>query len=421
MFIYPPDPTLRRPLTLTATFPLFLGYYALAVLAILPHTFIFKLLLMPVVVWQASKCALELDFSAWLAQQPGFQSVDGLRFWNLIFIVRVSIHSSTLGAFSETVVQAAMFVVTLRSFEWTFTKRPLRRYELQKGQDAPVERRLSISNIVVDAFDLLCNPRGIGWSWSTIPFPRGSTLSPSIASISAKLLLKFTLIDASQYIIQYVCPSVKNPEGGSLFDPSHGAVRSIALAAFATAWGGMWVYAIIDTTYHAATLGGRILFRQHAAQWPPLMHRPWMSTSIREFWSYRWHQALRHFFIVFGARPGGALLGLPGAIMGAFTVSAVLHHLGLWGLGHGTEFSTAGGFFLLMGLGAIMEDAFKRATGLRVKGFLGWLWTMLWTLLWGMFMLDGCARHGMFVNHFFCDRLRPGKLLIDRIIALSGK
>ncbi|KAI0256027.1 hypothetical protein BJV78DRAFT_1150871 [Lactifluus subvellereus] len=401
MFI-PPDPTLRRPLTLTATFPLLLSYYVLAVLAILPRTFIFKLLLLPFIVWQTWRCAVELDFSVWLAQQPGFKSADGLGFWNLIFI-------------------AAMFILALRSFEWTFIKRPLRRYELPKGQDTPVERRLSISNILVDAFDLLCNTRGIGWSWSTTPFPRGSTPSPSIASISAKLLLKFTLIDASQYIIQYVCPSVKSPGGGSLFDSSLGPVRSSALAAFATAWGGMWAYATVDTVYHIATLIGRILFRQPASQWPPLMHRPWMSTSIREFWSYRWHQALRHYFIVFGARPCGALLGLPGAIMGAFGVSAVLHHLGLWGLGHGMEFSTAGGFFLFMGLGAIMEDAFKRTTGLRVQGLLGWSWTMLWTLLWGTFMLDGWARHGMFVNHFFCDQLRLGKLLVDTIIALSGK
>jgi hypothetical protein len=88
MFIYPPDPTLRQPLTPTALLPLFLCYYVLAVLAILPNTFIFKLLLLPFLVWQAWRCAVELDLAAWLAQQPGFQSANGLGFWNLIFIVR---------------------------------------------------------------------------------------------------------------------------------------------------------------------------------------------------------------------------------------------------------------------------------------------------------------------------------------------
>ena len=36
-------------------------------------------------------------------------------------------------------------------------------------------------------------------------------------------------------------------------------------------------------------------------------------------------------FVVYGARPGGALLGKPGACIGAFAVSGVLHDVGLWG------------------------------------------------------------------------------------------
>jgi Membrane bound O-acyl transferase family len=312
-----------------------------------------------------------------------------------------------------------MFVVALMSIERTFTRRPLRRYELLNG--LPVERQLSFSNVLIDACDLLCNPRGFGWSWSRTPLPRQGTMSPSITSILVKLLLKCTLIDASQYIIHIVCPSVNNPGGGSLFNPNLGPVRSAALAAFAGFWGWLSVYASVDAPYHVATLIGRIVFRQPASHWPPFMRRPWMSTSLREFWSYRWHQALRHVFTVFGARPGGALLGLPGAVMGAFGVSAVLHHIGLWGLGKGMEFSTAGGFFLFMGLGVLMEEVFKKTTGLRVRGLLGWLWTILWINLWGTLMLDGWARHGMFVNHSFPDRLRLGKYLVDTVIALSGK
>ncbi|KAH9975123.1 hypothetical protein BGW80DRAFT_1444675 [Lactifluus volemus] len=79
----------------------------------------------------------------------------------------------------------------------------------------------------------------------------------------------------------------------------------------------------------------------------------------------------------------------------AFCVSAVLYHVGLWGLGKGMEFSIAGGFFLYMGVGVIMEE---KTTGLRVRGFLGWSWAMLWTLLWGMPMLDGVLKKNQFVN-----------------------
>jgi hypothetical protein len=49
--------------------------------------------------------------------------------------------------------------------------------------------------------------------------------------------------------------------------------------------------------------------------------------------------------------------------MGAFAVSAILHHIGLRGSGNGTEFVTSGGFFLLMSVGAVIEG-FKRVGGL---------------------------------------------------------
>ncbi|KAI0255101.1 hypothetical protein BJV78DRAFT_1120236 [Lactifluus subvellereus] len=394
-----PDPSLRQPLTLTAVIPLYLCYYAMAVLAILPNTFILKLSLLPFIVWQAWTCAVGLNFSMWLAQSLGLQSADRLNFWNFLFV-------------------ASTLFMALRSFEWTFIKRPLRKYELQKDQVTPVERPLYVSNVLLDAFDLFFNQRGIGWSWSSNPFPRENTLPLSIASVWAKMLLKFTAFDTSLYIIHRVCPSVNNPEGGSLFDPTLSLLPRTALAAFSAICGGVWVYAFVDSMYHIATLIGRIILRQPAWQWPRLTHRPWMATSIQEFWSFRWHQSLRHFFIIFGARPGGALLGKPGAVMGAFTVSAFIHYIGVWGLGNGIEFSTSGGFFLLMGLGAVMEGAFKQATGLRVQGWIGWSWMMLWTLVWGTFMLDGWARRGMLANDFLPDRLRPGKMLVDSIITL---
>lgn len=84
----PPDSSLRQPLTLTAVIPLYLCYYALAVLAILPNTSILKLSLLPFIVWQAWTCAVGLDFSMWLAQLLGLQSPDRLSFWNCSFVVR---------------------------------------------------------------------------------------------------------------------------------------------------------------------------------------------------------------------------------------------------------------------------------------------------------------------------------------------
>ena len=319
-----------------------------------------------------------------------------------------------------------MLSIGLRTAEWTFIKKPLRRYEPPKrDQDTPIERPLSASTVFLDAFDLLHNLRGIGWSWSQNPFPRektaGRTSPPSISLLLARTLFELTVCDASHYIIQSVCPSVNNPKGGSIFDASLTPVPRVALAVFCGACGGVWAYTLLNSLYRISMLIGRTVFRQPASAWPHFFQQPWLATSIRDVWSFRWHQLFRHLFIVWGARPGGALFGKPGALVGAFAASAILHHIALWGMGNGTEFVTAGGFFLLMGIGAVMEVVFTRSTGLRVQGWIGWLWTMLWAALWGPFMFDGWARHGAFATEFFPKGFRPGKVVVDAIVTLSSK
>jgi len=115
-------------------------------------------------------------------------------------------------------MQVTLFGMGLRAFEWAFINKPLRRYEpLKRDQGTPIERRPSASTVFLDAFDLIANLRGIGWSWSHNQFPRKNTLSPSIALIFTKTLLIMTAFDASGYIIQRACPAVDNPRGGSIF------------------------------------------------------------------------------------------------------------------------------------------------------------------------------------------------------------
>ena len=90
MSIYSPDLTLRQPLSLAAVSPLLLSYHAQAVLTVLPDTFIFKLLLLPFILWQAWRCAVGFDFGAFLTQLLGHQGTDRVAFWNLMFVVRLS-------------------------------------------------------------------------------------------------------------------------------------------------------------------------------------------------------------------------------------------------------------------------------------------------------------------------------------------
>lgn len=88
MSINSPDLTHRPPLTLAAFFPLLLAYYAQAVLAILPNTFIFKLLLLPFILWQAWKCAVGLDSAGSRARLFEHENTDKFAFTNFGMTVR---------------------------------------------------------------------------------------------------------------------------------------------------------------------------------------------------------------------------------------------------------------------------------------------------------------------------------------------
>lgn len=82
--LFLPDLSLRQS-SATLLIPLFLNFYVMAVLAILPNTFLFKLLLQPVLVWQTWRCIADVDLSAWLEHLLGVKSHN---FWNAPFAVR---------------------------------------------------------------------------------------------------------------------------------------------------------------------------------------------------------------------------------------------------------------------------------------------------------------------------------------------
>src|SRR6266849_2667430 len=116
----------------------------------------------------------------------------------------------------------------------------------------PVERPLSILNVLLDGVDLICNKRGIGWSWSHEPFPKTSTRSTSIPVILAKLLLKYVAYDVSHYLVEHFWPSAHSPAGDTTFDPTLSMVPRCAWAAFYTVCGAVVVYTSIDMYRHTS-------------------------------------------------------------------------------------------------------------------------------------------------------------------------
>ena len=90
-------------------------------------------------------------------------------------------------------------------------------------------------------------------------------------------------------------------------------------------------------------------------RWLPLLDSPWLSSSLTELWARRWHRISRDVSIGVGAKPLSLLFGRASWIIGGSSVSAILHYFGLWGLGRGTEFSGARRYFLIQGLGVLLE------------------------------------------------------------------
>jgi hypothetical protein len=173
------------------------------------------------------------------------------------------------------IVQSLLLVLVPRSVDWMFAKKSLRRYDPPaEGQHAaPFERASSITNVLLDALDLVCSLRRIGWSWSYKPFPKPRSWSTFIPTVLSKLLLNFPTYDISHYLVQLFRP-VNVPAGDTIFDPTLSFAPRCVCAGFYTVCGGVIVYAIVEVLCHTTTLIGRIFLRQPAWRRPPLTHRP---------------------------------------------------------------------------------------------------------------------------------------------------
>lgn len=148
--------------------------------------------------------------------------------------------------------------------------------------------------------------------------------------------------------------------------------------------------------YDIVTFIAVVLFRSEPANWPPLLDKPWLSTSLHDLWGTRWHQLFRRSFLLGGGYPFAAILRpsqhkdprhsrrlSPGAIaFGTFIVSGLLHKWDYYALsdgrmpGHPTVV-----FFVLQPCALALEREWKRQTGRPVGGILGWFWVAFWLLI----------------------------------------
>jgi len=308
----------------------------------------------------------------------------------------------------------------MRAVEWTFLKEPLKRVNPPTNGDMTKDPSsdVDIKRILIDAADLASNQRGHGWTWShKTTFPAW-TSPPTIGRFLWQFLYKFTFYDMAIWSIEHFFPEIQSAAGASIFNAACPAPLRYARAAYVTTACAFIVYSSVDVLYLATAIVSCIFLRLDPVQWPPTSDRPWLSTSLKEFWGRRWHQFFRHVFVSVGARPMAYLFGRVGFVLGSFAMSALVHDWGMWSLGRGTEPLSVGGFFIMMGVGVAMEDVWERMTRKRVGGTLGWVWTMGWILAWGSMMVDAWTRRSFVGANYLLDAVRPGKVIAEFLFRL---
>jgi hypothetical protein len=283
----------------------------------------------------------------------------------------------------------------------------------------------SLRTSMREALDLMINLRELGWEASrglrlppeTRPTNRLGFISYTLFSFLGKWLFQDSILLMLRECYPDTLGSRTGHGGGSLFDDSLPPLSRYTHSAFITLSAGFCVYASIQAAYDLATLIGTTIFWQTPAQWPPVFDKPWLSTSIAEFWAKRWHQVFRVCFINLGARPLTKLFHSRAlGILGAFFVSGILHNWGMWGMGLGTDFMRVGGPFVMSGVGIILESTWKKMTGTKVGGALGWLWTMTWTVVWCHILVDEWVKRGLVLTLFVPQQWRPAVRLASLLL-----
>jgi hypothetical protein len=259
----------------------------------------------------------------------------------------------------------------------------------------------------LDACELLSSMRGVGWDYGTgtdiyIP-PENRPLERSafLRSTLQSTVVHFLLLDAIDTGFKLV-PGVSSPSGGSIFLPNLTPIpRALVSTALHFATGVAFI-AGFSMVYGILTM--IFVWRgQPPSAWPPVQEKPWVTTSLHDFWGRRWHQLLRQTFLVGGGYPlsfvlehaagfffgksAGRTAGLAGLVLGAFTASGLFHMCAMYAMGQGIEWKVVG-FFAAQAIAMALERVWKATTGRRVGGWWGRAWAYAWVIIGGQWCCE---------------------------------
>ncbi|KIJ08736.1 hypothetical protein PAXINDRAFT_102467 [Paxillus involutus ATCC 200175] len=381
---------------LTYILPVFACQYLMGVLVQLRGTLIYRVALFPIMLWLAWQANASIDFSG------GDPTLAHLNTAFLMSAVLVAMHACTWATAQEP----------YRRTDERLSSQPSQGHQDNAGSS-------SISTALWNAWDLLLNVRGVGWNWSrgiTFPQPALDTRSrTAFVLLSAVRFAVYALAsDATFQAIRMFSPEeFSSSAGGSIYDPSLPPIlqllRCLTISALTICminFGLQWAYQLQAILFVA-------LLQQRPSQWPPLFDSPWLSTSLSDLWARRWHQMIRHILLALGGRPFGYLFGRLGSVIGVFLLSGIFHDIELRSMGRGGNSLVLTGFFVMNGVGVVLERVWKRVCGRRVGGIWGWIWTFSWLALWGIPMLDAWAKAGRFGDQGFSRMFQPSVVLVS--------
>ncbi|KAF8312927.1 hypothetical protein DL93DRAFT_2204159 [Clavulina sp. PMI_390] len=260
-----------------------------------------------------------------------------------------------------------------------------RTSDTNSGSIKPHSWRSPLVSSCVDALEVCCTMRGIGWQFGTgtnvylAPEWRDTTNKARfIRQTSALWLLNYTLFDVVTYGLRLV-PGLGTPAGGSIFAFGGDSVVKKYLISFTiTFFTGTTFITGFEVVHQLITIFAVIVLDQEPSSCPHLFYNTWLAVSLHELWSQRWHQLLRQTFLILGGYPLSTAR-LLGFLVGTFVGSGLIHYWGTYAMGRGSDVHPFI-FFSAQSIGVILERLWKSVTGRKVGGWLGRIWTILWVV-----------------------------------------
>lgn len=139
-------------------------------------------------------------------------------------------------------------------------------------------------------------------------------------------------------------------------------------------WAGMVgiILVLHFGTFHILSL----VWRAAGVDARPIMQGPLSATSLSDFWGRRWNLGFRQLTHRLVFTPARTRLGAPAAVLLAFFASGVIHDLVI-SLPAGGGYGLPTGYFVLQGLGVLLERSPPGARFGLSNGVRGWLFAVV--------------------------------------------